>query len=220
MKHDEYVFEICPMDIVSLLPQASRALEKRTELTSRRDHPDLWERADQLSAKRGAPGGITKQSRTRTRLLSLTCLALGIFLFVPGLTDPQGLTVPLLAGAVGIGAGIGGLWRSRKAGRNPFDRSAEILLAGKDAVAEGRFRVTFSQDGMTIADAQADSGNAGEEFVPYGDFECVVETEDAILVSYGERVTLLQKSDLTAGDIDGLRKLMSEQIPLSSLLER
>jgi len=38
--------------------------------------------------------------------------------------------VPLLVGAIAIGAGIGGLWRSRKNKKNLFDKSA--ILSGDD----------------------------------------------------------------------------------------
>lgn len=219
MEHEKYVFEIGPMNTEALLPQVSYALEKRTELVSRKACPNIWEHTDRLSAKNGAPAALSRRSRARTKALSLICLALGIFLFVPGLTDPQGLLVPLLAGAVGIGSGIGGLWRSRKNKKGPFERSAEALLAGKNTDAEKGFHASFSQDGMTLSDSQADHDDAYEEFIPYDDFECAVETDDVLLVTSNDRVILLHKRDLVTGDIAGLRKLLSERTPLSSMAE-
>lgn len=69
---------------------------------------------------------LLSQGRTRsrlgTRVKSIVCLALGFFLFIPSLVKPQELLVPLLAGVIAIGAGIGGLWRSRKHKKNPFDK--------------------------------------------------------------------------------------------------
>lgn len=41
MERERYVFEIGPMDAGSLLPQVSYALEKRTELVSRRAYPNM-----------------------------------------------------------------------------------------------------------------------------------------------------------------------------------
>lgn len=128
--------------------------------------------------------------------------------------------MPLLAGAVGIGAGIGGLWRSRKGKKGPFERSAEALLAGKGTDAEKGFRASFSQDGLTLSDTQSDPEDAYEEFIPYDDFECAVETEDVLLVTSNDRVILLHKRDLIAGEIAGLRKLLSERAPLSSMAEK
>jgi len=199
-----FVFQIGPYDTETLLPQVSKALEKRTELVSRAQYPGMWKQTDRLNAM---AQGKTR-SRLRTRLLSIVCLAVGIFLFVPGLVKPQELLVPLLVGAVAIGAGIGGLWRSRKRRKNPFDKSAKLLLAGKDAIpAESAVTVSFSEEGMTIP---ADNGNT--ELVPYSDFECAVETEDVLLFVYGERVTVLQKSDLTMGNISDFCRLISEKL--------
>ena len=42
------------------------------------------------------------------KILSIICLCCGIFLFVPGLMEPEELRVPLYAGAIGIGTGVGG----------------------------------------------------------------------------------------------------------------
>ena len=136
------------------------------------------------------------------------CLALGIFLFVPGLTDPQGLLVPLLAGAVGIGAGIGGLIRSRRAKENPFDRAAATLLenANKAVEEDENVTVAFDESGMKIA------AGADVETVPYESFECAVESADAVLFIFEERVMVLQKRDLLGRDVEGFLGLISEKI--------
>ena len=54
--------------------------------------------------------------------------------------------------------------------------------------------------------------SCGVESVPYSDFECVVETEDLFLLVYGERVTVLQKKDLAAGDPRDFSSMMAENI--------
>lgn len=204
METAKYVFQVSPYDIEKLLPQVSKALKKRTELVSREQHPGMWKQTDKLNAM---TQGRTR-SRLRTRLLSIICLALGIFLFVPGLMEPRELLAPLLAGAAAIGAGIGGLWRSRKNKKDPFDRSAKVLLAGKDNIsAEQAVTVSFSEAGMTLP---AEGGNT--EFVPYSGFECAIETADILLFVYGERVTVLQKIDLKTGHMNDFRSLISENV--------
>ena len=198
------IFQISPYDTEKLLPQVSKALEKRTEIISREQYPGMWKHTDKFNSM---AQGRTR-SRLRTRLMSVVCLAVGIFLFVPGLVKPQELFVPLLVGAVAVGAGIGGLWRSRKHKKNPFDKSAKVLLAGKDNIsAEQSIAVSFSEDGMTIP---IDNGNT--EFVPYSGFECAIEAADMLLFVYGERVTVLQKIDLTTGNISDFCKLISEKV--------
>lgn len=202
-----FIFQISAYDPDRLLPQVRKALEKSTELLSRKRFPRMWKFTD---ACNGMVVG-RKKSRLRTRILSGLCLALGIFLFVPGLMEPQSLLAPLIAGALAIGIGIGGLWRSRKRKhrKDPFDQPARALLAGKDAIAaEAGFSAAFSEEGMALS-----APNADALCIPYSEFECAVETEDLLLFVYGGRVTLLQKADLTAGTIDAFRAFISGKIP-------
>ena len=152
MADTDYIFHISPYDTEKLLPQVSRALEKRTEMVSRERFPGLWKHTDRFrSMARGR-----KRSRLRTRGMSALCLAAGIFLAVPGLMEPRELFVPLLVGAAAMGAGIIGLWQSRARKKNPFDRAAKILLEGKDkSSAEQAASVSFSEEGMTVRRAAA-----------------------------------------------------------------
>ena len=73
--------------------------------------------------------------------MSIVCLALGIFLFVPGIMEPKKLFVPLLVGVLAIGASIGGLWRSRKHKKNPFDKSAKLLLEKRGTLSTTQYIV-------------------------------------------------------------------------------
>lgn len=203
-----YTFRIGPYDTNKLLPQVSKALEKRTELISRERFPGMWKLTDKFnSMARGRTRG-----RLRTGMMSILCILLGLVLFVPGLMEPQKLFVPLTTGAVAIGAGIGGLRRSRKQ-KNPFDKSARLLLAGKDNIlTEQGAGVCFSDDGMTII-----SDNADAAFAAYSDFECVIETADAFLLVYRDRAAVLQKSDSTTDNINEFYQFISQKIKSVSL---
>lgn len=204
MENENYIFQISPYDINCLLTQVSKALEKRTELISRERYPDMWQFTDRMNT--AAQG--KRRSSFRTKLLSIVCLAAGIFLLVPGLVKPQELFMPLLAGTAALMIGIVGLWCSRKNKKNPFDKSAKLLLTGKDIIPEGQaITVIFSDDGMTIP---ADNNNT--EFVPYNDFECAIETTDAFLFVYGDRVTVLQKKDLTTDNLKDFSNQISEKV--------
>lgn len=204
MPDAHFVFTPTPYNRETLLPQVSQALEKRTELISRQQNPGLWRITDSL---RNVSKGRTR-SRVRTRVLSVVCLALGIFLFVPGLMEPQELAVPLVAGAVAVSAGISGLWGSQSRRKNPFDKSAGILLSGLQSLPEGQMlQVGFSLQGMTISDSDRQA-----QTFPWEQFECAVETADTYLLVYGEQVTLLQKKDLTEGTQEEFRALLAAQI--------
>ena len=128
--------------------------------------------------------------------------------------EPRQLLVPLLAGAAAVVLGAAGFWSSRKNKKNPFDRSAQLLLEGKDQVSEDPGPVvSFSEQGMTLP-----TEGGGAEFVPYSSFESVIETPDILLFVYGQRVTVLQKQDLIQGDGQEFSRLISEAVPRYELL--
>ena len=205
-----YLFQISSYDISRLLPQVSKALKKRSEHLSRERYPKMWRYLDRLpSPSRGA-----KRSRLRTRLFSILCLAAGVILVVPGLMESKELLVPLVAGAAAVVLGASGLWRTRKNREKPFDRSARLLLEGKDQTPESPAPVvSFSDEGMSL------SSQGEAAFIPYSDFESTWETEDTLLLVFGQRVTLLQKRDLVQGDFSGLSRLLAEKVAVYQCID-
>ena len=202
---ENYNFQITPYDTESLLQQVSKALEKRTEFVSRKRYPSLWENIDKLNA---ASKG-KRRSSLRSKIMSIICLVLGVFLFVPGLMKPQELLVPLLVGAFAIVIGIVYLYIGRKGKKNPFDKSARLLLMGKDTIsAKQSIMVSFSESGMEI---RADDKEP--QHIPYSDFESMIETEDLFLFVHDTRITVLQKKDLTSNDITDFRNFISRNVP-------
>lgn len=204
---ENYNFQITPYDIESLLPQVSKALEKRTEFVSRERYPGLWENIDKLNAVSKGK----RRSSLRSKIMSIICLVLGVFLFVPGLMKPQELLVPLLVGAFAIVIGIVYLYIGRKDKKNPFDKSARLLLMGKDTIsAKQSIMVSFSESGMEI---RADDREP--QHIPYSDFESMIETEDLFLFVHDTRITVLQKKDLTSNDITDFCNFISRNVPQS-----
>lgn len=204
MPNAHFVFTPTSYDSEQLLPQVSRALERRTELVSRQRYPGMWRITDSL---RKIPTG-RKRSPLRTRVLSILCLVLGILLLVPGLMEPQELMVPLVAGAVAVGAGISGLWNRQKHRKNPFDKSATILLSGLQTLPQGQdLQVSFSRDGMTLGTSAKE-----EQSIPWEQFTCAVQTADTFLFVYEDKVLLLQKKDLREGTPEDLCALLAAQI--------
>ena len=202
---ENYNFQITPYDTESLLQQVSKALEKRTEFVSRERYPGLWENIDKLNAVSKGK----RRSSLRSKIMSIICLVLGVFLFVPGLIKPQELLVPLLVGAFAIVIGIVYLYIGRKGKKNPFDKSARLLLMGKDTIsAKQSIMVSFSESGMEI---RADDKEP--QHIPYSDFESMIETEDLFLFVHDTRITVLQKKDLTSNDITDFRNFISRNVP-------
>lgn len=204
---ENYNFQITPYDTESLLQQVSKALEKRTEFVSRERYPSLWENIDKLNVVSKGK----RRSSLRSKIMSIICLVLGVFLFVPGLMKPQELLVPLLVGAFAIVIGIVYLYIGRKGKKNPFDKSARLLLMGKDTIsAKQSIMVSFSESGMEI---RADDKES--QHIPYSDFESMIETEDLFLFVHDTRITVLQKKDLTSNDITDFRNFISKNVPQS-----
>lgn len=202
---ENYNFQITPYDTESLLQQVSKALEKRTEFVSRERYPSLWENIDKLNVVSKGK----RRSSLRSKVMSIICLVLGVFLFVPGLMKPQELLVPLLVGAFAIVIGIVYLYIGRKGKKNPFDKSARLLLMGKDTIsAKQSIMVSFSESGMEI---RADDKEP--QHIPYSDFESMIETEDLFLFVHDTRITVLQKKDLTSNDITDFRNFISRNVP-------
>jgi len=207
---DNFTFRFSPLDGDAFLPQISAALEKRTELVSRVQYPGMWKATDSLRASVKEPSRSRRIFRT---VLSIFCLACGIFLFIPGLMEPQELRVPLFAGAIGIGAGIGGLWRNRKhkkPKKNRFDKSARLLLAQRAKLSnEQDYRAVFTDAGVTLSvDGE---GEDSRKEIPYDGIAYMVETADLLFLYEGESVTVLQKKDLLEGSLEELAAFLSER---------
>lgn len=199
MEQNLFSFQISPLP-EAYIPQLTYALEKRTELLSRAKYPGLWKHTDEL---RQIPK--VKKSPLRTKLLGIFNLALGIFLFVPGVMRPKELFVPLIVGAIGIGAGIGALLRGKVKKKNRFDKPARQLwemYVDKDPAT-----VSFNDSKMIIAVAD------DAEATPYNDFEYIIETNDLFLVTFVGKVIVLQKNTLTGGNCPDFCQYISGQVP-------
>jgi len=189
------IFCCTDLDTSAALPQLRTALERRMQHAARQRLPRLWAATDRISGGREPVlQERTPAQRRRTRFLGVLCLLLGIFLFVPGLMRPQELLVPLLMGAVGIGAGIGAFIRTRKHRPLPFDKEARRLLQARADAAGAQ--VVLSTDGVTLPD--------GETAICDG----VFETADLLLVTFGHRAAVLQKCELQGGDLPSLRQTL------------
>lgn len=198
----DFEFQISPYNNPSLVQQVSHALESRTEFISREKYPQIWKITDYFSSKKVSEV-VLKRRRSRYRIYGILLIILGIFLLVPGLMEPHKLLVPLVAGMIGILAGGFTLWNcgAQKQQSKQFEQAATKLL--KDLEVPQSVRVRFTQDGMKIADQQ---------IVPYSDFNFVCETEDLFLLTWNEKVSILQKQDMVTGNKEQFISFLKGQI--------
>lgn len=94
----ENIFQLTPYSVDELLPQLSRILEKRTELTSRQRLPAIWRFTDRLNSKSKASEAVLKRRRILCLVWGVAMTIMGVILFAPGLMEPETLTVPLIVG--------------------------------------------------------------------------------------------------------------------------
>ena len=198
----DFEFQISPYTDPSLVQQVSRALEKRTELRAREQFPKLWRVTDNLNPKYEGKA-VSNGRRVRYRVYGILLIAMGVVLVVPGIMDPKHLLVPLVAGAVGILAGIFTLWTGSggQAKSKRFDQAAEKLLKGFEAPPAAQVR--FTPEGMEIA---------GKPAAAYPDVDFAAETEDLFLLTWNEKVTILQKKDLVGGDCPQFSAFLHKQL--------
>jgi len=199
----EFVFTRIPLE-EELLPQLTHATKTRIESLSRLKYPGMWEHADKAAAKDTPEKKASREKAAaiRYRLWGIVFLALGIFLLVPGIMNPGGLTVPLIVGAIVTVLGCKRLFSRYVSAEDKqnarFAVSArQLLFQLNRAQASGEPTIRFSEDEMTMI-----MPSGSEESVPYTAFEYVIEEEDLILITFGTRVTVLRPTEITEGDID------------------
>jgi hypothetical protein len=102
----EYVFVLTEYDEATFKPQVSKALEKRTELVSRKEYPKMWNFIDKMNSKEKASEEVLKKRRRRFKVYGTLFIIAGLFLFIPSLMKPKEMLLPLLAGAFAVVLGI------------------------------------------------------------------------------------------------------------------
>ena len=197
----EYRFVLTPYD-PSLADELSRALEKRTEMSSRKKYPGLWRHTDRLRAYNERAGSIGnwKGRRIFRTVMTVILLLLGLFLLILGLMDPENLKQPLIVGILAVSCALFRIVisvlnrRGRK--RDPrYDAAAEKVLAKlRQFDTVNHPRVIFSEEGMRVEDDESSSR------FRLNTFDTMIETPSLFVMTYDGTVTALKKSDLTVAD--------------------
>ena len=140
------------------------------------------------------------------RLGGLSLIEGAVFLFgALGAPEELGGLLPLAIAALAVG--LVGLLTGRRPKRRQSDRDAEALLRGRDTIpTQPPLTITFGPESMVIS-AQSEPPVVRE--FPYAKLTMAIETADLLLPIFEDEATVLQKSDLIEGDMEGLRALLS-----------
>ncbi len=199
MEQTEFIFRCRPLTGDALLPQVSRALEKRAALLSREEVPAvlrLMDRLNDISRNRF-------RTTRRGRWCSGVLLGAGLLLLAVGLAE-QSTLVPVLAGIAAV-MGLAGCLHYRAKPKTALELAAEKLLATRALIGDDQVRVLFRPDDMII-----ELDHRGEH-LRYPQIQLAVETEDTWLLAFGERAMVLLKQDLT-GDPAAFAAFLAQRV--------
>ena len=206
MDEIEFIFQVGAYDSDALLPQVSKALQKRTQL-----HTQMLK-----------PGADTskmteeqlKQHKRKQLIWGLVFLAVGIYLLVSGLMNEGKLTMSSVVGIIAIVFGVSRLFPKRqpKVNVERFDKAAREFLDGHKDNLEGKeHQICFSDEEMVIVTGAVE--DLDQEAVTYGEVEFAMECEDIFLLVHSTRGVMLQKKDITLGSIEEFREFLVKHIP-------
>ena len=137
--------------------------------------------------------------RTYRRLLWMLGLPLGALLLFGGLMSAELRPVRWIA-ALLLAAAAAALFSGRGGRVRRFDAAAMKLLRDRQG-AIGTLR--FSETGVLILDKLPE--------VPYEKIEYVIAAEDVYQLTYGGRVTILQKSELGGEELPEFERFIAEK---------
>ncbi|MBQ5357393.1 MAG: hypothetical protein IIU57_04105, partial [Oscillospiraceae bacterium] len=135
------------------------------------------------------------------KINGIICIALGIFLFVPGLMKPSELAVPLFVGAAATIFGISAVI-PRKTNEEKFYKKAKKLAKAINSSLEKEDTVVFGEDGIF---------EKGAALMKYEELENVIEDRSIFLVCDGEKIMVLRKADMVIGNPEDFRIFIEEK---------
>lgn len=180
--------------------QISEAIGKRSEIFSREKYPGMWKKVDKLNGKK-APEKVFRRRKIRQVIYGIILIALGIFLFVPGIMKPKELAVPLIIGAFSI---INGIFTviPRKANSEKFLKKAKKLISAINSSIKQEDTVVFNEEGIF---------ENGSLLMEYENLESIIENRNIFFVCGGEKIMILRKADMVVGNQDGFRQFVEEK---------
>lgn len=201
-----YSFKIEKINIEANLAEVSIGLKKLNELMSREALPNLWKYTDKLNeinSKKGDNSG-------KKRISGLLFIALGIFLFVPGIMKPKELLAPLVFGLIAILVGMKKLIKREV--KNSLDKSSKLLLENINNNIVGKIvTVAFLEDRMEMPIIVLNTGKREDEVVTYDEFKYVIEHKNTFLLVYNDKALVVEKNNLMTNKLEEFCEFISNK---------
>lgn len=192
----EFIFVLTSYNDVLFKPQVSKALEKRTELNSRKKYLKMWKYIDKVDSKKKVSEEILKKRRSRYKIYGIILLFLGFFLLIPSLMEPKEMLIPLIVSVFTIFIGL--LYftyvkRLKKVKLTSFDKAAIKLFGVYEKMSGLKIEVTFTNDKIQLIE---------KDTIGYGEIEKIFITQDFFILIWNEKITVLQKKDLSSFNVE------------------
>ncbi|MBP3610300.1 MAG: hypothetical protein J6J42_08195 [Lachnospiraceae bacterium] len=206
MAYQNFIFFMKPYNVEELSLQTAWILEQMTQQNSRKKLPALWKITDKMNGVGRAPEAVQKRRKARKKLWGGLFLVMGVFLFAPGIMQPQELMGPLIAGVFSMLLGV--LYLRRDSNKQDiFEKKAKMLLEQLNTGMENqKLRIRFSDTELVLSGIETE-----EKKIVYEHLEYTFETKDLFALVYENQVLLLQKEELILGNPEELRKKFEEK---------
>ena len=202
----EFIFQVKEYDAEALLPQVSKALQRRLEL-----------RNQQLRPGQAAPAEMTEEQRRKARIrdiiIGIVWLIAGVCFLATSWGKFEESKWGLIIGVVAIFVGAKKLipQRRKQVNTEKFDKAAKEFLDGhKENLADVENQVCFSDEEMIIVTGALE--DLEQEAVTYDEVEFAMETEDIFLLVHGGRGVMLQKKDISLGTVEEFRDYLAAHV--------
>lgn len=185
--------------------QLVEPLKKITELNSRKKVAALWKIVDGLNRrKKHVSKEVINRRIKRYRIWGFLIVLMSLFLFIPSITSPKELLVPLIVSSITMVIGLFFVFSCSGSYDKRLKKSAHLLVKSLENVKN--YDIAFKDDGIDLNKA---------DFIKYSDIKLLTKTQDFYVIFYRENVTVFPINTLNNFSNDLFEEFLFDKTGLS-----
>lgn len=185
--------------------QLVEPLKKITELNSRKKVAALWKIVDGLNRrKKHVSKEVINRRIKRYRIWGFLIVLMSLFLFIPSITSPKELLVPLIVSSITMVIGLFFVFSCSGSYDKRLKKSAHLLVKSLENVKN--YDIAFKDDGIDLNKA---------DFIKYSDIKLLTKTQDFYVIFYRESVTVFPINTLNNFSNDLFEEFLFDKTGLS-----
>ena len=204
----EFIFKTESFNIFnfkSAEKQLVEPLKKITELNSRKKVAALWKIVDGLNRrKKHVSKEVINRRIKRYRIWGFLIVLMSLFLFIPSITSPKELLVPLILSSITMVIGLFFVFSCSGSYDKRLKKSAHLLVKSFENVKN--YNIAFKDDGIDLNKA---------DFIKYSDIKLLTKTQDFYVIFYRESVTVFSINTLNNVSNDLFEEFLFDKTGLS-----